>query len=62
LEILHRDEFHRRHPGLQATTPCVLARQADGSWLTALDGAAIQSCADVEMLIGRLAQILVPAP
>lgn len=61
LEILHRDEFHRRHPGLVAATPCVLARQLDGTWRTAMDGAAIQACAGVGALIDRLVQLLGPA-
>ena len=58
LEILHRDEFHRRYPQVEAATPCVLARQADGTWLTAMAPAAIHGCAGVEDLIDRLARLL----
>lgn len=61
LEILHRDEFHRRHPQVEAATPCALARQADGTWLTAMDPADIHGCAGVEDLIERLARLLAQA-
>lgn len=60
LEMLHRDEFQRRHPLLQLVTPCVLARQPDNSWRTVMDQTAIQGCAGVEALIDRVARLLAP--
>lgn len=58
LEILHRDEFHRRYPDLTMPTPCVLARQDGGAWTVALAGEEIAALSGVDALVGRLDQVV----
>ena len=58
LLILHRDDFQRQYPDMSITTPCVLAREPHGTWLTMLATAEIQGLAGVDALIARLEQLI----
>lgn len=54
-EFLHRDEFHRREPGLAATLPAVF-RSTDQGPKVCLDAATLNGCssiADLKALILR---------
>jgi hypothetical protein len=49
--FLHRDELHRRHPGIDAALPAVLRVTDDGTPSVCIDADSLNRCADADALI-----------
>jgi hypothetical protein len=53
--FLHRDEFRRRHPGLDIALPAIL-RSEDGTPVVCVEADSLNRCADIDALIALVEQ------